>query len=514
MLDSNHLPVDRSKMAAPVVDATGVQRELLQQYLIPAHLLNQSDYDQPSPQTIRNQARDQSHLDQLLMPLTLTNSATEVVPRDTDASTFWPIDAATVRRAASELRENFTGSWMPSLSSGSGWSYDFNSAWRTLENKTPEEVAAIDQEIRSTFGRQLARPGESFGLRELVARSVSREELHRFDDLMRDKNNNDVPPEFRTTGDQLIKPGSNIRPGEVSRVEIGDRHYQVYVPKNADSRAPVVIAMHGAAGGEGENLALNEMGMISAAERTGSIVVFAEPKVRSFDAGRIANLLGANQGVAWNVPGYLNLPRERDNSYSDVDYLNSVITNLRENVTTAERVGLAGFSDGARMAQLFASLHPDRVSGVYSGHGTWMRGDPLPNASVPIKIVLGNADQTLPITGGMGRVSSWMDWVVQTNLARSQPLDQAMVWSRTNSCTSSRDTIRPDVTITDYQCENAPVVVNVFRGGAHAWHDRGNLGNQTVQRLMGRADRTRAMGLDAHQFLIANSRLQRRLSDR
>ena len=433
-----------------------------------------------------------------------TNQATDTTPA-TDSSTLWPVNQAETQVAATELQTALYDSWTPSLTSRSGWSYDFDAAWRILENKTPEEIQAIDQEISSTFGQDMSQDGEKFGLRELVAYNASDAELGRFDALMEDKQHNDVPQEFRTTGDTLIRPGSELTPGEVTRIELGDRHYQVYVPKNADSRAPVVVAMHGAAGGDGADLALNEMGMISAAERTGSIVVFAEPKVREFDMGSVSNTLGLNQGVAWNVPGYQNLPAEEDNSYSDADYLNAVIDDLKTNVETADKVGLAGFSDGARMAEVFASLYPDRVSAVYSGHGTWMDGDALPTTAVPIKIVMGTGDQTLPMTGGLGNVSGWMDWAVATNLANSQPMEQIDTWTAVNECAgSSNISVEPNLTSIDYDCTGAPVEVEMFTGAAHAWHDYGNLGPQSVQWVLGEADRTRNMGLDAQTFLIEN----------
>lgn len=422
-----------------------------------------------------------------------------------DASTLWPVNPAEIQAAATALQGELYDSWTPSLTSKSGWSYDFDAAWRTLENKTPEEIQAIDQEIKDTIGQELADNGTTFGLRDLVARAADNDELTRFDALMEDKQNNDIPPEYRTTGDTLIRPGSEIVPGEVSRIEIGDRHYQIYVPKNADSRAPVVVAMHGAAAGSGENLALNEMGMIAAAERTGSTVVFAEPKMRSFDMGTISNTLGLSSGVAWNVPGFQNLPAEEDNSYSDVDYINAVISDVRENVNIADRIGLAGFSDGARMAQVYASLYPNEVSAVYSGHGTWMDGDQLPSTPVPMKIVLGTGDQTLPMAGGLGSVSGWMNWAVDTNLASSRPLQQIDVWTAVNQCDGAESvSIEPQVSIVNYQCEGAPVVVNVFEDAGHAWHDIGNLGPQAVQWALGEADRTRNMGLDAQTFLIDN----------
>ncbi len=468
-----------------------------------SHAANEA-YERSAQTTFNSRASGHdSGLDWL--PSTQFFDSTAPTTAPTKDATTWPVSQSETQEAAAAVQSAMYDSWIPSLTSKTGWTYDFDSAWRVLENKTPDEVQAIDQEISNTIGQDLSQNGERFGLRELIAYSADDEQLSRFDALMQEKEQSDVPHEFRTTGDTLIKPGSELTPGEVSRVELGDRHYQIYVPKNADSRAPVVVAMHGAAAGNGENLALDEMGMIAAAERTGSIVIFAEPKVRNFDMGTVSNTLGLNEGVAWNVPGYQNLPAETDNSYSDVDYLNNVISDVRQNVNIGDTVGLAGFSDGARMAQVYASLYPDQVSAVYSGHGTWMEGDPLPTSPVPMKIVMGTGDQTLPMAGGLGSVSGWMDWAVDTNLAKSRPLEQIGVWTAANDCDGATNaSFEPGVTRVDYECQGAPVEVDVFENAAHAWHDFGNMGSQSVQWALGAADRTRNMGLDAQAFLITN----------
>ncbi len=427
---------------------------------------------------------------------------------ESTAGTKWPVDQAKMEEAAKQLNDAFNSSWYyaPSRlfdSKKTGWGYDFNQAYKILENKTPEEIKAIDGIYARTYGPDLASNGERFGIKEQMQRSATESEVARYDMLMNDKRNNDVPEQFRISGDQLLKPGSKIKVGEVTDIKMGDRHFEVYVPKNADSRAPVIIAMHGAAGGDGPGLPREEMGMVAAAERTGSIVLFGYPKVRSFDAGTVFNTIGANTGAAWNVPGRINLPAEEDRSYSDIDYLDNIVKNVQTQVQTADRVGLAGFSDGGRLAQIYASERPDKVTGVYSSHSTWMEGEALPLVPVPIKVVLSKDDRTLPIDGGMGSVSNFMNKVVATNLALSRPRDIEKVWANTNECDDKpRVVIKPAVTVTDYSCKGAPVVVNVYNTGQHAWDDHGNRGNPLIQSVLhGSADRTRTLSLDAQRWL-------------
>ncbi len=422
----------------------------------------------------------------------------------TSYATKWPVDQAKMEAAAKDLDSAFnaTSKYSPARLLGSG--YDFNKIYKILENKTPEEIKRIDDLYTHKYGIRFdSNKVEMLNLSEQMRRVASPGENARFQMLIDAKKSNDVPEEFRITGDQLLKAGSNLKVGEVNDVKIGDRHYEIYVPKNADSRAPMVIAMHGAAAGDGAGLPREEMGMVAAAERTGSIVVFAYPKLNTFDAGRVANAIGANTGAAWNVPGRINLPAQENSSYSDVDYLDQVIKNVKAKVSTPDQVGLAGFSDGARFAQVYATERPNQVSGVYSSHGTWMTGEQAPRQSVPIKIVLGADDQTLPLKGGMGDISKKMDWMIKTNLELSQPLKQEKVWAAANDCeANAKKVVKADVVVSEYNCKGAPVVVEIIKDGQHAWDDHGNRGMPLIQSVLhGTPDRTRSAALDAQQWL-------------
>lgn len=256
--------------------------------------------------------------------------------------------------------------------------------------------------------------------------------------------------------------------------------------------------------------------MINAAEKMGATVVFLQPKERAFDAGSALNLMGLNKGVAWNVPGYTNMPKAVDDSYSDFDYINRVRADLDTQANLAQKAGFVGFSDGARMLQLYAANNPDKVSGVYSSHGTWMFGDRMPAASVPMKIVLGAQDETLPMRGGLGKVSNTMDGFVSTNLGvHSNPLDQIKVWKPANKCSDDgRTTITPDATIVDFNCKGAPLVVNVFNKSQHSFDDYLNFGPRNVQSMLGGTPLDNQRGaIDAARFVLGRRTYERRIAN-
>lgn len=426
-------------------------------------------------------------------------------------SNKWPVDQEKMADAAKQLNQAFNSSYSYSpsrlfSSSKTGWGYDFNQAYKILENKTAEEIEAIDDIYAKTYGAKFATKGEHFGISSQMQRSATAAEIGRYEMLLENKKSNDVPQEFRVTGNQLLKPGSNLEVGEVNDIKLGDRHYGVYVPKNADSRAPVVIAIHGVTGPAGGS-PREKLGMVAAAELTGSVVIFPYAKVQEFDAGTILNKLKVNNGSVWNVPGRINLPAKENGSYSDVDYLDSIIEDVKTKVNIADKVGLAGFSDGGRLAQIYAAERPNKVSAIYSSHSTWMDGEKLPESPVPIKIVLGTDDRTLPIAGGMGRVSKVLDWLVKTNLDLSKPKEQQQVWSQVNGCnTNPRTADYGDLSIVDYNCKRAPVVVNIIKGSQHAWDDPGNMTSPALQKVLHATTvGTRSMGIDAQRWLKQNT---------
>ncbi|MBS1998248.1 MAG: dienelactone hydrolase family protein [Cyanobacteria bacterium SZAS LIN-2] len=382
---------------------------------------------------------------------------------------------------------------------------DGDRVWNDLMNLSPDEYKLVEREFNTRHApdnKPLLLAGDGpWTLAKDIKLHLSADESNRLAMLMESKNHNDVDPQYRVNGEQLLKPGSNLKVGEMNHVSLPDgRKYDVYVPKNADSRGPVIVAMHGAAGGDSVGLMPTESGLTADAERTGATVVFAYPKVRDFDSK-----LGTVQGVAWNAPDRTNLPSARDGITDDRKYLDNVLDDLAGKSQTTQKVGLYGFSDGGRFAQVYAADRPDRVSGVVSADGTWMDGDRAPTVGKAVMIIHGDNDATLPQRGGTGSVSSVMDWLLGTNLDKSAPLEQARVWSRANSCDGPvvSDT-RGDVTTRVHEGCSAPLVEYTLKGGNHAINDYKNGGNHFVQWLLGSPDRSKAFSTMGAAFLKEN----------
>jgi len=377
--------------------------------------------------------------------------------------------------------------------------------WDTLFNLTPDEYKLVEREFNKTHAAGdkplLFAGSEPWNLSKEMRLHLPKDDADRFDKLIESKSHNDVAPEFRVNGETLLKPGSDLKVGEINHITMPDgRKFDAYVPKNADSRAPVIVAMHGAAGGDSVGLMAQESGLTADAERTGAIVVFAYPKPRQFDSA-----LGKMEGVAWNTPGRTNLPSAVDNVTDDRKYMDNVLDTLGSKTAMAAKVGLFGFSDGGRFAQVYAADRPDRVAGVVSEDGTWMNGDKAPQQGKAVMIVHGDNDATLPRAGGTGSVSAVMDWLLGTNLKDSNPPAQERIWSDANQCNGAlvSDTTG-DVTKITHQGCSQPLVEYRLKNGNHAINDYKNDGNHFVQWLLGSPDRAKNFSTMGAQFLKDN----------
>lgn len=351
--------------------------------------------------------------------------------------------------------------------------------WDAIASLNASELSLVNERFAKKYGKDYAAHGQRWDMRNELLDELGQEDLSRFARLIKDKNLNEVPLTFRTSGDALLKPNSGLTAGEISRITLPDgRDYDVYVPRNADSRAPVIVAMPGAGLGDMKNVMATESGLTIEAEKTGSIVVFANPKSRALD-----DSLGL-ASASWNTPGRTNLPAQIDNSYDDRVYMDNVLNDLSHRAQTADKVGMIGFSDGARFAAVYAADRPDRVAGVVSMSGTWMEGDAAPTKAIPMMIVHGDKDEMLPYTGGFGDTSEEVP--IATNLDRSKPALQAKIWSEAGGgigdVVQRKDESGLEMRVYD---GSAPVVEYIVKGGQHGIHDYRNNGNRFIQWALG-----------------------------
>ena len=358
---------------------------------------------------------------------------------------------------------------------------DESKLWNTLKTLNDKEFDQVNERFAAKYGMKYASNGEKWDIHSELKDELNPLDLQRFERMIADKKVNEVPQQFKTDGQSLLKDGSGLKVGEMNTVNLSDgRSYDVYVPRNADSRAPVMVAMFGAAAGDAKGAMAAETGLQIDAERTGSIVVFPNAKMREFKGA-----VGA--GVAWNVPGHQNLTKDVDNSYDDRVYLDNVIADLGQRSKTADKVGLMGFSDGARFAQVYAADRADKVAGVVSMSGTWIEGESKPVEAVPMMIVHGDSDKTLPYDGGTGIMTMGIAKMIDTNLEKSQPFMQSRVWSEaaggdgTITSRVNHETFEER----NYSAKNGEVKEYIIKSAGHAIHDYKNDGWRGVQLILG-----------------------------
>ena len=122
---------------------------------------------------------------------------------------------------------------------------------------------------------------------------------------------------------------------------------------------------------------------------------------------------------------------------NDVAYLEALIAEVRQNHATATTpVYLAGFSNGAMMAQYFAGQRPELVAGIVAHAGTLgADGVQIPLSSpVPVLLMHGAKDTNVDFAGNFDDpgddFDGWLSHEKTLQLWRVNNADQALVESR------------------------------------------------------------------------------------
>ncbi len=157
------------------------------------------------------------------------------------------------------------------------------------------------------------------------------------------------------------------------------------------------------------------------------------------------------------------------NKVDDVGFLEALIAQQRQkHGIAADRVFIVGFSNGAFMAQRFASEHPGLVRAVVSGAGTigttGANGKQLqPTAPVPMLLTHGTKDVRVAYSGGTSPGDPEFDWLSFETTREA--------WRKANGCDeeptqTETATLR---TSTSRNCD-APLMTIEHLGDAHVWH--------------------------------------------
>lgn len=233
------------------------------------------------------------------------------------------------------------------------------------------------------------------------------------------------------------------------------RSYWLHIPPsyNGTQPVPLVVALHGK-GGTGSSFAVKS-GLARKADQEGFIAVFPDA-------------LGSPS--VWN-----HLPAVYPGQPDDTGFIRSVITSLKSQYNIdPRRIYVTGHSSGGAMAYLAGTELGGIVAAiapVAGSIGISLRNGqeftiPRPRTKMPVLILHGQLDQTIPYAGGQPDPN--LPW------KHLSVADATQFWVRNNGCRSvpqveklAGGNLRKDTYV---ECQgNADVVVYTFIMGDHSW---------------------------------------------
>lgn len=172
-------------------------------------------------------------------------------------------------------------------------------------------------------------------------------------------------------------------PALAETVALADRSYRIDLPDDR-AAAPMIVALHG--GGGGADQFARSSGLSRPANRMGYAVIYPQ---------------GTGRAATWNG-GYCCGAAQRQ-GVDDAAFLDAVVADAaRRFGLDAGRVYVTGMSNGAIMAETYGALRPGRLKAVAGVAGTMDTRRYRVTAVVPLLVIHGTADTSVPYAGGQG----------------------------------------------------------------------------------------------------------------
>lgn len=251
----------------------------------------------------------------------------------------------------------------------------------------------------------------------------------------------------------------------LSMITVGglERSYLVQVPPEPSGAMPLLIMLHGA-GGDGER-AERVTGFTDAAMANEFIVAYPNGTQANFVDGELSWNAGACCGIA------------RTDNIDDVSFVLAMIAELQAKYTIdASRIYLAGYSNGGMLSYRLACEHSELFAAVAVISGAHNYSPCEPSEPVPLLIVHGLIDLTVPYDGGetnertAARFGQWLNTSVEyaTNF-----------WVTHDNCeVDAVVTEAPPISTARYSgCDDGAIVeVVTITDGTHTWPRLDTLG--------------------------------------
>ena len=238
-----------------------------------------------------------------------------------------------------------------------------------------------------------------------------------------------------------------------------DRRYLVYTPTGYDGSAPlpVVMAFHGGTGWAERferTSGLDEM-----ADEFGFLVVYGE--------GTPVNRLFGN---VWNAGDCCARAGDAYDSVDDVGYVREVVRRGEASYSVdSDRVYATGMSNGAMLVHRLACEASDLFAGFAAVSGTIQVDECDPSRPVPMLMMHGTEDTSVPYEGGVGSGAGQVVAIPVETLFQD--------WAERNSCsgisqTRSVDALERGVfSVDQFDALGCTEPVRLLRvnGGPHSW---------------------------------------------
>lgn len=224
-----------------------------------------------------------------------------------------------------------------------------------------------------------------------------------------------------TTTFEQVAPGdytvSVVTPDSLTRT------YIVHVPTGyTPSKAyPVLFGFHGA-GGTADTFAVTT-NFSKLADQYGFIAVFCQ-----------GSSWAPAKAPVWNAGDCCGQAADAKKNVDDVGFFRLVLQRVKSQYNVdASRVYVAGMSNGSMLSNRLACEASDLIAGAALVSGTIQVKSCTPARHIPILIIHGTADATVPYAGGKGGGAATNATFVPVETAFEQ-------WGKQNGCTGAIST--------------------------------------------------------------------------
>ncbi len=266
--------------------------------------------------------------------------------------------------------------------------------------------------------------------------------------------------------------GAAAETGDTITVGGLTRHYLVH-DFSPGGPAPTVILLHGG-GGNGANMV--NMTQFDVIARREHLVAVYPDGTGSRRAGQL---------LTWNATHCCAYAMRKRTD--DVGFLSALIDRLvTTRVADPARVYVTGMSNGAMMTHVVGRVLSTKVAAIATDVGALFGDEPPPRAPVPVLILVGSNDHTVPGAGGPIALKlaensggGLRGRLMARRLKKNPPADrdaapaivQADYWSHADGCTAVDTTVTVAAMHIAYTgCRRGTdVQYYVVTGSGHAW---------------------------------------------